>query len=564
MVLTFRVFGKSKLNIGALNMANTRNGFNLSAKDIDAASTGALLITQPSGLGIELAVQYDGTTITASGENKLQVGTIAITNVDQLQNTINTINGRIDSLEAGSVELSNYISNNGISILGRTSDGETTAGGIKSGDSGEAYLGTFNNDGSWEFAGGVHVANDRITFENGSGAYFTVTPTSATLNGSAVITAASKNVANGYLGLNESGKVDATFLPIGNGLEVSGTNVAVKAGTGITVDASGVSVDSTAFIATSQKGASDGVAPLVDSKIPMQYIDTLPFKECYSATVADGTITLGEGQSKTDPSQLEIGDEIILTAATTWNSTEYAIGSMFVRIKTTDGTLTDYAYMSTGIIPATIADVNTGTDNTKFITPAALKGSAPTILGTNITNIPGTAITVADGSNLGVVKVTDGNGLTLAAGTISMAAAGAGTFGAVKLGTTNGSVPVINASNKLEAAVIPVATATTVGGVVVEADSGLTLGADGKLSVAASGTPDPIALSEENYDSGAGTVTVESITPPKGIVQKVSPYTFLCVPPDTATPKGDGTGYTFVMDVSGITSLNTTDWEVVF
>ena len=545
-------------------MANTRNGFNLRAKDIDAASTGALLITQPSGLGIELAVQYDGTTITATGENKLQVGTIAIAKVDQLQSTINTINGRIDGLEAGSVELSNYISNNGISILGRTGSSETTAGGIKSGTDGEAFLGTFTNDGSWAFTAGVHVADDQITFENGSGAYFTVTPTSATLNGSKVVTEASKNVANGYLGIDGSGKVGATFLPIGNGLEVSGTNVVVKAGTGITVDASGVSVDSTAFIPTSQKGASDGVAPLVNSKIPMQYIDTLPFKECYSATVADGTITLGAGQSKTEPSQLEIGDEIILTAATTWNSTEYAIGSMFVRIKTTDGTLADYAYMSTGIIPATIADVTTGTDNTKFITPAALKGSAPTILGTNITNIPGTAITVADGSNLGVVKVTDGNGLTLAAGTISMAAAGAGTFGAVKLGTTDGSVPVINASNKLEAAVIPVATATTVGGVIVEADSGLTLGADGKLSVSASGTPDPIALSEENYDSGAGTVTVDSITPPKGIVQKVSPYTFLCVPPDTATPKGDGAGYTFVMDVSGITSLNTTDWEVVF
>ena len=545
-------------------MANTRNGFNLRAKDIDAASTGALLITQPSGLGIELAVQYDGTTITATGENKLQVGTIAIAKVDQLQSTINTINGRIDGLEAGSVELSNYISNNGISILGRTGSSETTAGGIKSGTDGEAFLGTFTNDGSWAFTAGVHVADDQITFENGSGAYFTVTPTSATLNGSKVVTEASKNVANGYLGIDGSGKVGATFLPIGNGLEVSGTNVVVKAGTGITVDASGVSVDSTAFIPTSQKGASDGVAPLVNSKIPMQYIDTLPFKECYSATVADGTITLGAGQSKTEPSQLEIGDEIILTAATTWNSTEYAIGSMFVRIKTTDGTLTDYAYMSTGIIPATIADVNTGTDNTKFITPAALKGSAPTILGTNITNIPGTAITGADGSNLDVVKVTDGNGLTLAAGTISMAAAGAGTFGAVKLGTIDGSVPVINASNKLEAAVIPVATATTVGGVIVEADSGLTLGADGKLSVSASGTPDPIALSEENYDSGAGTVTVDSITPPKGIVQKVSPYTFLCVPPDTATPKGDGTGYTFVMDVSGITSLNTTDWEVVF
>lgn len=545
-------------------MANTRNGFNLRAKDVDVTSTGALLITQPNGLGIEFAVQYDGTTITVSGENKLQVGTINISNVDQLQSTINTINGRIDGLEAGSVELSNYISNNGISILGRTGSSETTAGGIKSGTDGEAFLGTFTNDGSWAFTAGVHVADDQITFENGSGAYFTVTPTSATLNGSTVVTEASKNVANGYLGLDGTSKVGASFLPIGNGLEVSGTNVAVKAGTGITVNESGVSVDSTAFIATSQKGAADGVAPLVGSKIPMQYIDTLPFKECYSATVADGTIALGEGQSKTDPSQLEIGDEIILTAATTWNSTEYAIGSMFVRIKTTNGTLADYAYMSTGIIPATIADVNTGTDNTKFITPAALKGSAPTILGTNITSIPGTAITVADGSNLGVVKVTDGNGLTITAGTIAMAVAGAGTFGAVKLGTTDGSVPVINASNKLEAAVIPVATATTVGGVIVEADSGLTLGADGKLSVSASGTPDPIALSAENYDSGAGTVTVDSITPPKGIVQKVSPYTFLCVPPDTATPKGDGTGYTFVMDVSGITSLNTTDWEVVF
>lgn len=545
-------------------MANTRNGFNLRAKDVDVTSTGALLITQSNGLGIEFAVQYDGTTITVSGENKLQVGTINISNVDQLQSTINTINGRIDGLEAGSVELSNYISNNGISILGRTGSSETTAGGIKSGTDGEAFLGTFTNSGSWTFTAGVHVADDQITFENADGAYFTVTPTSATLNDSAVVTEASKNVANGYLGLDSTSKVGATFLPIGNGLEVSGTNVAVKAGTGITVDASGVSVDSTAFIAVSQKGASDGVAPLVNSKIPMQYIDTLPFKECYSATVSNGTITLGSGQSKTDASQLEIGDEIILTAATTWNSTEYAIGSMFVRIKTTNGTLTDYAYMSTGIIPATIADVNTGTDNTKFITPAALTGSAPAILGTNITSIPGTAITVADGSNLGVVKVTAGNGLTITAGTIAMAAAGAGTFGAVKLGTTDGSVPVINASNKLEAAVIPVATATTVGGVIVEADSGLTLGADGKLSVSASGTPDPIALTAENYDSDAGTVTVDSITPPKGIVQKVSPYTFLCVPPDTATPKGDGTGYTFVMDVSGITSLNTTDWEVVF
>ena len=553
-VLTFRVFGKSKLNTGAFSMANTRNGFNLRAKDIDAASTGALLITQPSGLGIELAVQYDGTTITASGENKLQVGTIAITNVDQLQSTINTINGRINALETGSVDLSNYVSDSGISIIGSTSAANLDGGGIRVNGDGtnDTYVGTFTGTGSaWTPNTTLHFASGSMSFITASGLdpVLVVSSTAFTYNDSNVVTEASKNQANGYAGLDGNSKLTASQIPIGNGLTLSGSEIAV---------------DASQFIAVSEKGATSGVAPLTNGKIPMQYIDTLPFKECYSATVADGTITLGEGQSKTEPSQLEIGDEIILTAATTWNSTEYAIGSMFVRIKTTDGTLTDYAYMSTGIIPATIADVNTGTDNTKFITPAALKGSAPTILGTNITNIPGTAITVADGANLGVVKVTDGNGLTISAGTIAMAAAGAGTFGAVKLGTTDGSVPVINASNKLEAAIIPVATATTLGGVIVEADSGLTLGADGKLSVTSSGTPDPIALSEENYDSDAGKVTVDSITPPKGIVQKVTPYTFLCVPPDTATPKGDGTGYTFVMDVSGITSLNTTDWEVVF
>lgn len=553
-VLTFRVFGKSKLNTGAFSMANTRNGFNLRAKDIDAASTGALLITQPSGLGIELAVQYDGTTITASGENKLQVGTIAITNVDQLQSTINTINGRINALETGSVDLSNYVSDSGISIIGSTSAANLDGGGIRVNGDGtnDTYVGTFTGTGSaWTPNTTLHFASGSMSFITATGLdpVLVVSSTTFTYDGNKIVTEASKNQANGYAGLDGNSKLTASQIPIGTGLTLSGSEIAV---------------DASQFIAVSEKGATSGVAPLTNGKIPMQYIDTLPFKECYSATVADGTITLGEGQSKTEPSQLEIGDEIILTAATTWNSTEYAIGSMFVRIKTTDGTLTDYAYMSTGIIPATIADVNTGTDNTKFITPAALKGSAPTILGTNITNIPGTAITVADGANLGVVKVTDGNGLTISAGTIAMAAAGAGTFGAVKLGTTDGSVPVINASNKLEAAIIPVATATTLGGVIVEADSGLTLGADGKLSVTSSGTPDPIALSEENYDSDAGTVTVDSITPPKGIVQKVSPYTFLCVPPDTATPKGDGAGYTFVMDVSGITSLNTTDWEVVF
>lgn len=535
-------------------MANTRNGYNLRAKDIDVASNGALLITQPSGLGVELAVSFDNSTITLTGGGALQVGTIAISNVDQLQSNLSTLNSRINALETGSVDLSGYVSTSGISIIGATSVANLEGGGIRVNGDGtsDTYVGTFTGTGStWSPNTTLHFANGSMSFITSSGLepILVVSSTAFTYNDSNVVTEASKNQANGYAGLDGNSKLTASQIPIGTGLTLSDSVIAV---------------DSSQFIAASEKGATSGVAPLTNGKIPMQYIDTLPFKECYSATVSNGTITLGSGQSKTDASQLEIGDEIILTAATTWNSTEYAIGSMFVRIKTTDGTLADYAYMNTGIIPATIADVNTGTDNTKFITPAALSGSAPAILGTNITNIPGTAITVADGSNLGVVKVTAGNGLTISTGTIAMAAAGSGTYGAVKLGTTNGSVPVINASNKLEAAVIPVATATTVGGVIVEAGSGLTLGADGKLSVSASGTPDPIALTAENYDSDAGTVTVESITPPKGIVQKVTPYTFLCVPPDTATPKGDGTGYTFVMDVSGITSLNTTDWEVVF
>lgn len=535
-------------------MANTRNGYNLRAKDVDVASNGALLITQPSGLGVEFAVSFDNSTITLTGGGALQVGTIAISNVDQLQSNLSTLNNRINALETGSVDLSNYVSDSGISIIGATSEANLEGGGIRVNGDGtsDTYVGIFTGTGSaWSPNTALHFASGSMSFITASGLdpILVVSSTAFTYNDSNVVTEASKNQANGYAGLDGNSKLTASQIPIGSGLTLSGSAIAV---------------DSSQFIAASEKGATSGVAPLTNGKIPMQYIDTLPFKECYSATVTDGAITLGSGQSKTAASQLEVGDEIILTAGTTYDGTTYETGSMFVRIATTDDTLADYAYMNTGIVPATIGDVNTGTDNTKFITPASLTGSAPAILGTNITGIPSSALPTATDSVAGVITVTNGNGLTLASGALSMGQASTSNYGAVKLGTTDGTVPVIGSNNKLDAAVLPVATATTLGGVIVEADSGLEVDSTGKLTVTASGTPDPIPLSSSNYDSGAGTVTVESITPPKGIVQTVSPYTFLCVPPDTATPKGDGTGYTFVMDVSGITSLNTTDWEVVF
>lgn len=625
-------------------MANNRNGYVLRAKDVDVASNGAIDIQQVNGLGITLGVMIDNSTITITDSGSLQVGTIAISNVSQLQSTITTINNRIDSLESGSVDLSNYMSNTGkLSILTKEGEGAYRAYGFRAEAAfNEVLFGLFDpSDPAFNGITTIRVKDGSIEFLQNTSQYFVASTTALTWNGHNILTDNNKDVNGGVLGINSSGKVTATFIPIGNGLEVSSNLIAAKGGTGITVNASGInvaaatastlggvtvadsstsylvlestgalSVNAASFILATEKGATNGVAPLANGKIPVQYIDTISFKEIYSATAStDGTITLAAGQNKTEASQLELGDEIILTASVTWNGNTYPDGSIFVRNKVSEGatkdTLADYAYESTNMLPATTAEVNAGTVNNKYVSPVSLKGSAPEILGTNITGIPGTAVSVADGTNLGVVKVTAGNGLTIAGGTVSMALASGSTGGAVivgtnitltdgtisipdasssekgvvQIGTTSGQVPVIQSTNKLQSSIIPLATSVNVGGVIIPTNGGLTVdgtgnlsvnvdgttigkAANGALQVIASGIPDPIALSASNYDADAGTVTITAITPPKAIIKKSAPYSYRQIIPDTATP-AEG-GYTFVLDVSGMTDLNTTDWEAIF
>lgn len=53
---------------------------------------------------------------------------------------------------------------------------------------------------------------------------------------------------------------------------------------------------------------------------------------------------------------------------------------------------------------ATTAEVDTGTDATRTITPDSLNGSAPTITGTNITGIPAAGVASASSTASGVAK----------------------------------------------------------------------------------------------------------------------------------------------------------------
>lgn len=57
---------------------NTRNGYMLRAKDVDVKSSGALEISQSSGLGVEIGVLYDGKTIVVNEDGQLTVGDITL------------------------------------------------------------------------------------------------------------------------------------------------------------------------------------------------------------------------------------------------------------------------------------------------------------------------------------------------------------------------------------------------------------------------------------------------------------------------------------------------------
>lgn len=670
-------------------MAFIGNGITLTTKMLKELTNGAVVLSLDGATNnVSIGVQYDNATIKVNENNQLIVGAIAISNVTDLQSTITGLNDRIGALEVGTVDLSDYVGENGISIIGKDADQPTWGGGVQSGANGAFTVGTFFHDGSaWGAKSVIETSDGKIAFKQEDSEYFVVTPTAATFNGNALVTANQKNAADGFAGLDASSKVLSSVVPIGNGLQDASNVISVKAGSGITVDANGVSVaaatesviggvkvaaaatsgltldgegnlavDTAQFVKASEKGVASGIVPLnADGTIDRQYIGSINIQEVWSATVdASGTITIGAGQSITAPADVEVGDAITLTAEAIVDGTTYAAGSMFRRVAVGEGatkdTLADYRSITMDLFAATSTEINAGTDQEKYITPASLKNSAPAFDGSNISNINVGNIAKATATTFGVVQVPSANGISVAAGVISVAKASADAFGTVQIGsnltvadgvisvpaasdsvagvvtvgTAAGNVPVIQAGGKLLASVMPVATADAVG--AVKAGTGLSVAGDGTLSVSYSYTLpaatdtalggvkvatdsvisntegaidvkyDGTSISKnasnqlqvvESYVQGvAGEVADEKITTlltpvdvtssnladnkitvtakavPKGLMKKTAPFTYFGVGPDSVT-YADG-NFTAVIDVTGFTSINTTDWQIVF
>lgn len=628
-------------------MAFTGNGLQLTTKMLKELASGAIVMTMDGATGaITIGAQYDNTTIKVNASNKLTVGAIPISSVTSLQTNLTGLSNRIDALETGTIDLSAYTNANGLSI-------RTTQNG---GDSG------FVSDGT---SASVVTASGTLK----------VTNTAVTFNDSAVLLASDKNVANGIAGLDANSKLTASQVPVGEGLKVSGSEVVVSAATattlggvkvaaaatsGLTLAADGgLTVDKSQFILQTEKGAANGVAPLnANGTIDRQYLDTLNIQEVYSATVSTaGAITIGADQAITAAADVQIGDAITLTAAVTVAGKAYKEGDMFRRITDTDDTLADYAYLSMDLFAATSAEVTAGTDQEKYITPAALKGSAPSFNGSKITNINVANIAKTTATTFGVVRIPSVNGISVVGGIVALAQASKSAFGTVKvganinvaagvisvpaasdtvagvvtLGTEEGNVPVIDADGKIKTSLIalkansgltnnsgtglsvmlgtglafaadgkinvtyrytlPAATSSALGGVTIADDSiisntagaidvkvdGVTINKDtnNQLQIVDSYVQEtattaaqdvvkttlaPIDITAGNFTKGKVTVSAKAV--PKGIIKKTTPFTFFGVSPDTVT-YADGT-FTAVLDLTGLTVVNTTDWRVVF
>ena len=666
-------------------MAFIGNGIILTSKMLKELANGAVALSLDGATNnVSIGVQYDDATIKVNENNQLIVGAIAISNVTDLQSTITGINDRIEALETGTVDLSNYTNKTNIKIVTVDNADANINGGFYANKTSASLVVNESASASTSF----ELTASGIVYKVDDGSVFSVTPAGvATLGANTVLTSADKNVNNGVAGLDANGKLLVANIPVGNGIDTASSSVAVKAGTGITVDASGVNlavatdsaiggvkvaaaatsgltldgegnlaVDAAQFVKASEKGVASGIVPLnADGTIDRQYIGSINIQEVWSATVSeDGVITIGAGQSITAPADVQVGDAITLTAEATVDGQVYAAGSMFRRVAVSEGatkdTFADYRSITMDLFAATSTEINAGTDQEKYITPAALKNSAPAFDGSNITNINVSNIAKATATTFGVVQVPLANGLSVAAGVLSVAKASADAFGTVQIGsnltvadgvisvpaatdsvagvvtvgTAEGNVPVIQAGDKLLANILPVATADAVG--AVKAGTGLSVSGDGTLSVSYSytlptatdtalggvkvatdsvisnteGAIDvkydgtsisknasnqlqvvesyvqdlagavadekitslltPVDVTSSNYADNKITVTAKAV--PKGLVKKTAPFTYFGVGPDSVTYSAGN--FTAVIDVTGFTGINTTDWQVVF
>lgn len=524
----------------------------------------------------------------ANGDVAFKLGTVGISNITNLQTTINGLTSRIDSLEQGSVDLSNY----------------TAPAGIK--------LSTTD-------------------------AAFEIVATSLTLNGKAVAldekfanyqATAAKNAANGYAGLDANSKLTASQLPIDTAtLEIAGGVLKVKTAPVVnTFTASAVVEGVPTVTGTPEVGDLVSIASGVAT-----YGGNVYYRNAATTGKLDDDYTLMTYKFDANMDSIAQG-----TNNKYLNATEYGIVSKFSideqgLLKYDNKTVIDSAMLDPGTFDMPGGMVVTLADGGVVFSKLVQTGAVPagwTIAASQVTGLDVGVKSVAFQLN-GSTAPSDLAEVTTEAGAVTInlklsndfdittntefgiainAGTGVGQF--LKFATA-GVLPAVSganltalnagniASGTLNAARLPVAgsTAATKGAVYVAADQGISLGADGALSLAAkvgSGitgagtTASPLAvdtsvvatkasvdaltarvvkLEQEDIpftsaDVADGVLTVEAMLCPRGIC-KADGSNLIPVFPDTRTLRNGEGKSTFTINI-GTDFVVEGNWLVVF
>lgn len=519
----------------------------------------------------------------ANGDVAFKLGTVGISNITNLQTTINGLTSRIDSLEQGSIDLSNY----------------TAPAGIK--------LSTTD-------------------------AAFEIVATSLTLNGKAVAldekfanyqATAEKNAANGYAGLDANSKLTASQLPIDTAtLEIAGGVLKVKTAPVVnTFTASAVVEGVPTVTGTPEVGDLVSIASGVAT-----YGGNVYYRNAATTGKLDDDYTLMTYKFDANMDSITQGtnNKFLSTA-------QYDIVSKFSisgegLLKYDNKTVIDSAMLDPGVFSQVGGMVVTLADGGVALSKLVQTGAVPT--GWTVAASQVTGLDAALNNVVKTVSVTGPDALTASvtgtALTIELALTGDITSSesglAINAGTgvgqflkfaTAGVLPAVSganltalnagniASGTLNAARLPVAgsTAATKGAVYVAADQGISLGADGALSLAAkvgSGitgagtTASPLAvdtsvvatkasvdaltarvvkLEQEDIpftatDVADGVLTVEAMLCPRGIC-KADGSNLIPVFPDTRTLRNGEGKSTFTINI-GTSFVVEGNWLVVF
>ena len=519
----------------------------------------------------------------ANGDVAFKLGTVGISNITNLQTTINGLTSRIDSLEQGSIDLSNY----------------TAPAGIK--------LSTTD-------------------------AAFEIVATSLTLNGKAVAldekfanyqATAEKNAANGYAGLDANSKLTASQLPIDTAtLEIAGGVLKVKTAPVVnTFTASAVVEGVPTVTGTPEVGDLVSIASGVAT-----YGGNVYYRNAATTGKLDDDYTLMTYKFDANMDSITQGtNNKYLSAA------EYNVVSKFTNDENGDGVKYDgILLISSALLDSNVFGKNGSVyslvDGGVAFSKLAQTGAVPsgwTVAASQITGLdaalnnvvktvsvtgPDALTASVTGTALTIELALTGDITSSESGLAVNAGTGVGQF--LKF-TTAGVLPAVsganltalNASNiasgTLNAARLPIAgsTAATKGAIYVAADQGISLGADGALSLAAkvgSGitgagtTASPLAvdtsvvatkasvdaltarvvkLEQEDIpftstDVADGVLTVEAMLCPRGIC-KADGSNLIPVFPDTRTLRNGEGKSTFTINI-GTDFVVEGNWLVVF